>query len=914
MKTVLKKTGQKLMRSGLVVATAGAMLFSLTTPPASANETGGFSTFAAVGISQPSNHPQGAQNVTVDVTGKQITVNWERSRSHRGEYRVAVFQGNRPIFASYHLEGPVRIDPARVQTGVTYYISVAPMDQWNVDIIPGSSALSENFVLEETADEAPAPGGSGGATPGEPGEPGSNGPGSGEAEPIATPPTVPTGLRLRLDVKNSTGLELFWFEPDEGDPITNYEIELMGDNQSSKTVNANMQAELPEYVQFSGLQPGVGYQAKVRAQNSAGWGPWSEYTEKIVIPADQDAFKMQIDKAGFGAFVHFNRDKVTISWTQTGYEPENSVYLIRVLCVRDCGNSKSRMESFWARGRNTNWLIDNLQPGVYKAQLKLVDGNKSSETIESEPFTIRVPLEITDPHLKVSPVTMIDHTKENVFTVSGTGYRGDSAAAGVYVVVAEESVWAPGRTPKFSELNRFTAAKHIDETELVDGTFNTTISVPANVLDPTKKYYVGTMAAHALSITDRKLDAGESLVFLGKGTVKPPVVPENPSEHPAQPPVEPGDGNEPGTEPAPGIQPQPGAGQVDIVLSQGGERLQALTAGKAAVVDVTIAGVADGTSYRVVLHSNPVDLGEITLSNNRGQLDISEAEAKKMTPGEHTLRFYNVNDRNARPLELPIRVNPAPADTNAGNTDNSQPPAANAPAITVTPTENINPTVENTFTVKGTNFVGDAARNGVYVVVADKTKWTAGKNPAGVDFSGRTWVRAQQIQNGTFTATVTVPANTFDKAKQYVIGTMAAHELAITNRSLDTVQPLSFANAAAPEGNETGGTENNNPATPEVPGTSGNSANNGEVNSGAATENNGMATPTAEKPATENPAADKQESAEGKTATDTEKTMQAPSNMTEKLPATGAEITTLTLVSLLLLAGGILALRTRKTL
>lgn len=919
MNTRMRNAGTTLMRSGLVALTAGAMMLSLGSPASAAENTGDFSTFAAVGISQPSTHPQGAQNVTVAVTGKQVTVNWDRSKSHRGEYRVAVFQGSRIVVASYHLEGPVTIDPNRLQTGVTYYVSVAPMRD-DFDIIPNSSVLSDNFVLSDPTSDTPSPSepgtgnpdNSGEATPGQPGEPGSDGHNPGATNPVVQPPTVPTGLRLRLDVKNSTGLELFWFEPDKGEPITNYQIELVGDDHSTSTQNANMQAELPEYMQYANLKPGVSYQAKVRAENSAGWGPWSEYTEKVTIPADQEAFKMQIDPEGFGAFVHPNRDKVTISWTQTGYEPMGAVYLIRVQCVRDCGDTKSRIESFNARGHNTNWVIDNLRPGVYKAQLKLVNGDKFSETVESEPFTIGVPLEITDPHLKINPVTMIDPTKENIFTVSGTGYRGESAAAGVYVVVAEESVWAPGKTPKFNEVSRFTAAKHIKDFQIVDGTFTTTLSVPANVFDSTKKYYVGTMAAHALSITDRKLDAGESLVFLGQGPTKPGVLPENPSEHPTQPPVTPGqpsDGTTPGTQPTPGEQPTPGTepstggtetpgsepgsqpsegtGRVNIVLSQGEERLEALTAGKAMLVDVTIAGVPDGGTYRVVLHSNPVDLGEITLNNNRAQLDISEAEAARMIAGEHTLKFYNVNDREAQPLELPIRVNAAPVAPNAdtNEADNSQPPVDAKPAITVTPNQDVDPAAANSFTVTGTNFVGEAAQNGIYVVVADETAWTAGKNPAGVKFVGQAWVQPDQITDGSFTTTVTVPANTFDPAKKYVVGTMAAHRLAITNRSLDTAVPLAFATPA-----DAGTADSAQPDTGKD-----------DVNKPVDTTLNLGKSPAYQKQM------DPQTKPDGKPA-------PTAGNANSKLPATGAGLTHITLLSLLLLAGGAAALRTRTKL
>lgn len=124
------------------------------------------------------------------------------------------------------------------------------------------------------------------------------------------------------------------------------------------------------------------------------------------------------------------------------------------------------------------------------------------------------------------------------------------------------------------------------------------------------------------------------------------------------------------------------------------------------------------------------------------------------------------------------------------------------PQITVTPTSDIDPSVKNVFTVNGAGYVGTSASKGIYVVVADPAVWTPGKTPtpsATARFAGQVWVKPEQIVNGVFTAKVEVPAGKFDPKKSYVVGTMAAHELAISDRSMDTGKAISFASSGQPE-------------------------------------------------------------------------------------------------------------------
>ncbi|MCI1787321.1 MAG: fibronectin type III domain-containing protein [Actinomyces sp.] len=119
--------------------------------------------------------------------------------------------------------------------------------------------------------------------------------------------------------------------------------------------------------------------------------------------------------------------------------------------------------------------------------------------------------------------------------------------------------------------------------------------------------------------------------------------------------------------------------------------------------------------------------------------------------------------------------------------------------LAVTPTADIDPDEGTTFTVSGTGYTGGAAVNGVYVVVADGDVWTAGKAVASAnDFLVSSWVRPAEIAAGAFTTTITVPAGTLDPSKTYVVGTMAAHQLALTDRRLDKDVAISLREATVP--------------------------------------------------------------------------------------------------------------------
>jgi hypothetical protein len=115
-----------------------------------------------------------------------------------------------------------------------------------------------------------------------------------------------------------------------------------------------------------------------------------------------------------------------------------------------------------------------------------------------------------------------------------------------------------------------------------------------------------------------------------------------------------------------------------------------------------------------------------------------------------------------------------------------------APVVTVSPSSNVDTTVSNTFTVTGTGFTGAGAANGAYVNLGATSAWTPGTVPSTAGFVQTSWVQPGRVVDGAFTTTITVAANTLDPAVGYSISTFAAHGLSITDRTLDTLTPITL--------------------------------------------------------------------------------------------------------------------------
>ncbi|MBP6685811.1 MAG: Ig-like domain repeat protein, partial [Leucobacter sp.] len=119
--------------------------------------------------------------------------------------------------------------------------------------------------------------------------------------------------------------------------------------------------------------------------------------------------------------------------------------------------------------------------------------------------------------------------------------------------------------------------------------------------------------------------------------------------------------------------------------------------------------------------------------------------------------------------------------------------AADAPSITVTPAENLDPSVENVLTVTGTGFVGDGAAFGAYVLVGPESVWQGGGPLVSDGWLDQAYVPAAAIASGNFTTTVKIPANTLDPAVTYHVATSAAHQLSGRDRTMDSFFPVTVA-------------------------------------------------------------------------------------------------------------------------
>ncbi len=107
------------------------------------------------------------------------------------------------------------------------------------------------------------------------------------------------------------------------------------------------------------------------------------------------------------------------------------------------------------------------------------------------------------PKVAVTPSTALDPARDNVLTVTGTGFTGPGAANGAYVLFGETSVWS-GTVPPSAD--GWLVSAHVPAASIENGAFSITLTVPAGALDPSKSYQVATSAAHGLSVTDRSLD------------------------------------------------------------------------------------------------------------------------------------------------------------------------------------------------------------------------------------------------------------------------------------------------------------------------------------------------------------------------------------------------------------------------
>ena len=206
-----------------------------------------------------------------------------------------------------------------------------------------------------------------------------------------------------------------------------------------------------------------------------------------------------------------------------------------------------------------------------------------------------------------------------------------------------------------------------------------------------------------------------------------------------------------------------------------------ITEGDEVTLSATVApAAAAGT---VQFTNGEADLGEpVTVTNGAAELKVTD-----LPVGAHRIAAeFAPEDAEAF----------APsASTNEVTVTVSERVVAD-PKITVTPSEDLDPAVENTLTVEGTGFVGAGAANGAYVLFGEQSVWSGEGALPSAGWITQGWVRPNQITDGSFTTTLQVPADTLNPAKEYHVATSAAHGLSVTDRSLDAFAEVTVAQPA----------------------------------------------------------------------------------------------------------------------
>ncbi|MGN6502580.1 MAG: hypothetical protein ACTHKX_06720, partial [Pseudolysinimonas sp.] len=121
------------------------------------------------------------------------------------------------------------------------------------------------------------------------------------------------------------------------------------------------------------------------------------------------------------------------------------------------------------------------------------------------------------PSITVAPSTF-DPGAAQSLTVAGTGFVGDGAVNGAYVVIGETADWSPGTSPLGAS---FPIQVWVRPAQISDGAFSTVLTVPAGTLGLGSSYSVGTFAAHALAYTDRSLDTWTELTLRSTPVANP---------------------------------------------------------------------------------------------------------------------------------------------------------------------------------------------------------------------------------------------------------------------------------------------------------------------------------------------------------------------------------------------------------
>lgn len=385
---------------------------------------------------------------------------------------------------------------------------------------------------------------------------------------------------------------------------------------------------------------------------------------------------------------------------------------------------------------------------------------------------------VAAPSLQVTPADGVDPAVSNTFTISGTGYLGAGARFGTYVLLGDAGIWH-GEGPLVAA--GWLALAWVQPTAIVDGAFTTTVTVPAGSFDAKGSYVVATSAAHGLSATDRSLDAFAPITIAQPLPVPAVTVSKTADLDPKGETVTVrGTGFVPNPPATNGVRP-PLAGRFAgayVVFgsfadawrpSEGAASGTRVVDSQRWVVDAAdVASIGGAAAGAVAVAAD----GSFEL-----ELTVREFE-KALADGNYGVYTYAGSGAKVAAFETYTPVEFAKA------------PEPVKPALTVSPSTDVDGSVANTFRISGTGYTGPGAAYGAYVMLGDASIWSGDGPLVASGWAALAWVRPAQIVDGAFSLELQVPAGALDPAKRYTVATSAAHQLSATDRSLDAFAPI----------------------------------------------------------------------------------------------------------------------------
>lgn len=306
------------------------------------------------------------------------------------------------------------------------------------------------------------------------------------------------------------------------------------------------------YAEFTGLKKGQRYRGQIKVITEKGETAWSEYSGIFLSETPEQG--IDPDLSLFPATPLDSRKANTIVVNGTGYlnGKEMNLYVLESTDVPDDGRftsdtAKKALASTTAKVTNGTFS-QNLEIPANTLNPKKKYFVASVDKHGNHEYDYAVLLKVKDgavatPTLDVSTTTVNAATGGDI-TVRGAGFVGEGASQGVYVAVYKKAQWNVGKS---APVGRPVAAEWVRMDELNNGSFVKRINIPGNALDPNEQYVIGTLAAHALSQTNRELDTAQDLIVTNE-----PVNPATPAAPEA--PNTPGAADAPE---APGAQPAP---------------------------------------------------------------------------------------------------------------------------------------------------------------------------------------------------------------------------------------------------------------------------------------------------------------------------------------------------------------------